>query len=102
MIRIVGDLVLHFSNSIGLLIDTLDFVIELLLLLEVPHLVTVCFVLELLGAILLGEKRLPELANLLHDIECAQLWVLLYYRWPSLFDEDHVGGEALLWLLQGR
>jgi hypothetical protein len=67
-ILVVGDLVLHLGDAFSLLVDSLHLIIKLFLFFEISHFVTIGFILEIFGAIFFGQKGLPELSNLFHDI----------------------------------
>lgn len=62
--------------------DALHLIVILLLLSQVPDLVFVCFILEVLSV--LSGHRLPRVAHLLHDLECTHVRVCLDDFGPSL------------------
>ena len=93
------NLPLFSSLGADLLADSLDLIVEGLLLIKVADLVTVGLVLEI--PTLLGNEGLPLLAHFLHHLEGSHLWVGVHYQGSCLsemiiyvsylFDEDHIG-----------
>ena len=80
--------------------DPANFIVKLLLFLNIPKLINISLILKVFGAALLGQQLLPVLANFLHDVECSEVRVSLHDGWARLLDKYHISAQALLRLLK--